>query len=93
MITFLEKLKVGRHSRVAVDQAAKIIVKQFQHDLVEMNIVDDIKKFKDPASDGCVFDTATGNDYATKVFIPDHLPSEMSTKAFLRVWGLGGVIE
>ena len=56
MLTFLEKLKAGCNSRVAVNHAAKILVQQFKHYLVEMDIVDDIKKFKAPAWDGCVFD-------------------------------------
>ena len=85
MLNFLEKLKAHRYSQLAVDQAATIIVTQFKHDLLEMNIVRHLNHFKATAQDGCVFDTCTAGDYAAKVFVPEYLPSEMSTKSFLTI--------
>ena len=83
MLTFLEKLKAGRSSIIATTRAAEIIVTQFKHDLVEMGVVTNAEQFQSTMEDACVRDALTADEYVARVFVPDHLPSEMSTKAFL----------
>ena len=79
MLTFLEKLKAGCSSEMATTRAAKII-SQFKHDLVEMGVVSNIARFQ---GDGCIRDAMTANEYVACVFVLDHLPSQMSTRALL----------
>lgn len=83
MLSFLETLKADRTSETATTRAAAIIVNQFKHDLVEMGVVNNRKDFKVLVDDGYVRDVMTVDEYVAQVFVPDHLPSQMSTKAFL----------
>ena len=85
MLTFLEKLKAGRTSEMATTRAAKIIVGQFQHDLIEMSVVNNKENFQGIVGDGCVRDAMTAEEYAARVFVPDNLPSQMLTKACLKM--------
>ena len=83
MLTFLEMLKAGRDSLTASTRAADIIVNQFIHDLIEMDVVTSKKQLQTTGEDTCIRDTMTANEYVSRVFVPQNLPSEMSTKAFL----------
>ena len=80
MLNFLEKIQVGRTSRLAVARAATIIVDQYQHDLCEMGIVRNPYLFQGTLS-VCIKDAMTAEEYVLRVFVhPEQLPSEMSTK-------------
>lgn len=85
MITFLNKLHARRSSSDAVCKAGDIVVTQFKYDLVDMKIVLSIDSFKKVKDDGCVFDVMTAEEYTDRVFDPQQLPSEMSTKSFLNM--------
>ena len=84
MLQFLDKLKAGRNTQQAITKAAEIIVDQFKHDLVEMGVVRGLRQFQGIVDDGCIKNIMRAEDYVTRVlFVPAHLSSEMSTKAFL----------
>ena len=85
IIDFLQKLQAGRNSLDAVLNAAKIIVGQFLIDMEEMGIVDDKQVFQGRLRHGCIREAQTADEYVARVFIPDRLPSRMSTKAFLQM--------
>ena len=85
MLNFLDKLKAGPRSRLAIVSAATIIVDQYQHDLCEMGIVRDPHLFQGTCS-ACIRDAVTAEEYVSRVFIhPEQLPSGMSTTGFLHV--------
>ena len=84
MLSFLESLKAGRNSLMATTRAADVIVNQFKHDLIEMGVVKSAKHFQTAEKDDdCIRDVMTADEYVSHVFVPQNLPSEMSTKAFL----------
>jgi hypothetical protein len=84
MLTFLEKLKAGRSNLLATTRSADIIVNQFKHDLIEMGVVRNERQFQATEQDACMIkDAMTVDKYVARVFVPKHLPSEMSSKAFL----------
>ena len=85
MIAFLNKLHARRSSSDAVSKAGDIVATQFKYDLVDMKIVLSIDSFKKVKGDGCVFDVMTAEEYTDRVFDPQQLPSEMSTKSFLNM--------
>ena len=85
MLSFLESLKAGRNSLMATTRAADIIVNQFKHDLIEMGMVKSAKNFQTAEKDDCIKDVMTADEYVSHVFVPQNLPSEMSTKAFLTI--------
>ena len=82
MLTFLKMLKAGRDSLMATTKAADIIVNQFIHDL---GVVTSAKQLQTTGEDACIRDTMTADDYVSRVFVPQNLPSEMSTKTFLTI--------
>ena len=50
-----------------------------------MHIVRGMGDFKQVKDDGCISDVLTAEEYAARVFHPDILPAEMSTKSFVRM--------
>lgn len=82
MLSFLESLKAGRNSLMATTRAADIIVNQFKHDLIEMGVVKSAKHFQTAEKDDCIRDAMTADEYVSRVFVPQNLPSEMSTRHF-----------
>ena len=85
MLAFLRQLKSGRSRQLATARAAEIIAIQFQHDLVRMRVVRELDNFKAVKDDVCVSDTLTAEEYTARVFHAEILPTEMSTKSFLRM--------
>lgn len=85
MLDFLDKLRTGRDANEATTRAADVIVLQFKHDLLEMGIVRDVRRFDGNIMDGRVVDTLTADQYVRKVFVVDNLPEEMSTRSFLSI--------
>lgn len=83
MISFLDKLKAGRNTVEATTRAAGIIVGQFKQDLKEMGVVQDFQLFNGVVLHGCIRDAQTADEYVSRVFVPDHMPSIMATKGFL----------
>ena len=66
-------------------KAAKIIVGQLLIDMEKMGIVNDKQVFQGRLWHGCIREVQMVEEYVSKVFIPDCLPSRMSTKAFLQM--------
>jgi hypothetical protein len=85
MLSFLEQLQAGRNTILASAWAAEIIVAQFKHDLLEMNVVSSMSDFNSTTEDGCIFEVTTAEEYVAKVFVPEYLPSVMSVKSFLKI--------
>lgn len=85
MISFLEKLRAGRNTVEAITRAAGIIVEQFKRDLRDMCVVRDFQLFNGVVLHGCIRDAQTADEYVSRVFVPDYLPSCMATKGFLSV--------
>lgn len=89
MLSFLEHLKAGVRSPLAISRAAKIIVDQFKRDLHEMGIVCDPYLFQDVfrgTSSVCIRDALTADEYISRVLVhPEQLPSEMSARGFLTI--------
>ena len=85
MLCFLDRLRAERNSQDAVGSASLIIVQQFKKDLVEMGVVRNAMAFSTVESDNCVFNVMTATEYVTRVFIPEQLPSAMSTRSFLMI--------
>jgi hypothetical protein len=86
MLNFLEKLRAGRQSVEAITRSAAIIVAQFKQDLKEMGVVRDLQMFSSGVvAHGCIRDAQTADEYVSRAFVPKHLPSRMTTKAFLSV--------
>ena len=83
MISFLDKLKAGRNTVEATTRAAGIIVGQFKRDLKEMGVVQDFQLFNGVVLHGSIRDAQTADEYVSRVFVPDHMPSTMATKGFL----------
>ena len=81
-LDFLKLLK-GRCSRGASYRSAEIIVNAFRRDLFEMGVVTDMGRLDGDIQDGSVVDTTTFEEYVHRVFKPDSLPAEMSSKNFM----------
>lgn len=96
MLRFMEQLKAAPRSRPASKRAAQIIVTQFKHDLFEMRLVTDMSNFDGKVDDQCVADATTAEEYVTRVFVPENLPSEMSVKSCLTMaqsFGLPNLLQ
>ena len=83
MLRFLELLRGTKKNTIAM--AAKIIVMQFKHDLFEMGVVDNLKRYDGDIQDGSVVETISVSVYVDRVFRPDCLPSDMSTNSMLNM--------
>ncbi len=73
MLSFLEQLQAGRNTILASARAAEIVVAQFKHDPLEMNVVSSMSDFNGTTEDGCIFEVTTAEEYVTKVFVPEYL--------------------
>ena len=69
----------------AITRAAGIIIEQFKRDLRDMGVVRDFQLFNGVVLHGCIRDAQTADEYVSRVFVPDYLPSCMATKGFLSV--------
>ena len=85
MLQFLEQLGEGRNTASAIGKASTIIVTQFMHDLVEMGVARNTRAFTNIAGDGFACDIIPAEEYVARVFVPEQLPSQMSTRSFLRL--------
>ena len=82
MLNFLETLKVGPNSLIATTRVADVIVNQFKQALIEMGMVTSAEHFETAEEDAYIRDIMTADKYVSRVFVPQNLPSEMSTKVF-----------
>ena len=83
MLDFLKLLREAPKTRSASARAARIIVTQFKHDLLELNIVRRMSDFDAPHIDGCIHNARKAVGYARRVFLPNDLPATMSVKSCL----------
>ena len=84
LVRFLDRLRAGRQTADAVQRAASIVVEQFKYDLKEMGVVQDLQLLSGRGVlHGCIRDAQMADEYVSKVFVPEHLPACMTTKAFL----------
>lgn len=84
MLKFLEQLRAGR-TNDAVARASSVVVTQFKQDLIEIGVVRNCRIFTTIESDGCACDIMSAEEYVARVFVPEHLPPQMSTRSFLRI--------
>ena len=82
MLVFLEKMKSGNFRPLVTACATEIVVTQFRNDLLELCIVRDLEQFKAVKDDGYISDAITAEEYVARVFDPDVLPTEISTKSY-----------
>ena len=71
-----------RHPRM-VERAADIIVLRFKRDLVDTGAVTDTRRLDGDIQDGCIKDVLTAEQYIDRVFVPSHLPEDMSFRNLL----------
>ena len=83
MLYFLKLLREAPKTRSASARAARIIVTQFKHDLLELNIVRRTSDFNALRIDGCIHNARKAVEYARRVFLPNDLPATMSVKSCL----------
>ena len=79
--------RVCEHTNDAAVKASSVIVMQFRQDLIEMGVVRHSQTFTTIEGDSCACDIMSAEEYmyVFRIFVPKHLPPQISTRSFLRI--------